>query len=64
MTVSRTPTESLHFRRQDGRQATVVTNGKQVRTYEPNRCLKHRKLSSAIAHLESAGYEIEIDNFN
>lgn len=62
MTVTRTPTESLHFRHRDGRQSTVVTNGKQVRTYEPTRCLKYRKLSSAIAHLEALGYEIEIDN--
>lgn len=56
--------EVLQFRHRDGRQATVVTNGNQVRTYEPTRCLKHHKLSSAIAHLEACGYEIEIDNFN
>lgn len=64
MTQSKQPTESLHFRHRDGRQSTVVTNGKQVRTYEPTRCLKFRNLSSAIAHLEACGYEIEIDNFS
>lgn len=64
MITTKQPTESLHFRHRDGRQATVVTNGNQVRTYEPTRCLKHRKLSSAIAHLEAVGYVIEIDNFS
>ena len=64
MTATRTPTESLHFRHKDGRQSTVVTNGKQVRAYEPTRCLKFRNLSSAIAHLEAVGYVIEIDNFS
>ena len=64
MNTTKQPTESLHFRHKDGRQATVVTNGNQVRTYEPTHCLKHRKLSSAIAHLEAVGYVIEIDIFS
>lgn len=50
----------LGFLRQDD-QATVVTDGEHVRSYEPSGCKSHRSLSRAIAYLESLGYNIEME---
>lgn len=57
------PTEVISFRRGD-RLATVVTDGKNHRTYEFETCRSHGSLRMAIAYLESQGYQIDIDNFN
>ena len=50
--------------RKDLEQAFVVTDGKHVRTYKITECEKFRSLSSAIAHLECQGYEIDTEYFH
>lgn len=57
------PTEVITFRRGD-RLATVVTDGENHRTYEFESCRSHGSLRTAIAYLETIGYQIDIDNFN
>lgn len=42
-------------------QATVVTDGQIVRSYETSGCKSHRSLSRAIAYLESRGYNIQME---
>lgn len=39
-------------------QATVVTDGKDTRSFTPEACTPHRDVKSAIAHLEAEGYHI------
>lgn len=55
-------TEVLLFQNETTHQeATVVTDGVSFHTYTPLERLKHRSLSSAIAHLEVHGYRIIIN---
>lgn len=42
------------------RIATVVTDGVNVRSYEPDKCEQHKWLESAISYLEARGYHIMI----
>ncbi len=58
-----TQMEVLTFRNGD-RFATVVTDGRTVKTYEWESNKQHACLSKAIAYLEARGYEIEVDQFN
>lgn len=51
--------ETLYFSRGD-QKATIVTNGVVVRTYEPNESLQFSTLIAAIAHLEGAGWDINM----
>lgn len=51
--------ETLYFSRGD-QTATIVTNGVVVRTYEPDESLQFRTLSAAIAHLECAGWRLNM----
>lgn len=44
-------------------QATVVTDGTNVRSYEQSGCKSHRTLGRAIAYLESRGYSILMDSW-
>ena len=50
----------LGFIRRDV-QATVVTDGQIVRSYETSGCKSHRTLSRAIAYLEARGYNIMME---
>lgn len=43
--------------------ATIVTNGESVRTYTSDEVKVHRELHTAIAHLESMGYSIMMDEW-
>ena len=52
-------TETLYLTRDD-QTATIVTNGVVVRTYEPNESRQFRTLAAAIAHLECAGWRINM----
>lgn len=52
----------LGFIRKDV-QATVVTDGQIVRSYEASGCKSHRTLGRAIAYLESRGYNILMDSW-
>lgn len=53
-------TEVLEFRNKAAEVATVVTDGRNVRTYEPRRCTSHKTLHAAIAYLEVRNYQIYI----
>lgn len=53
--------ESLYFSRGD-QTATIVTNGVVVRTYEPDESRQFRSLAAAIAHLECAGWCINMQH--
>ena len=53
--------ETLTFTRGD-QTATIVTNGVVVRTYEPNESRQFRTLAAAIAHLECAGWRINMQH--
>lgn len=57
------PIETLTFRKGD-KQAFVVTDGLHYATYERDERKWHRKLSTAIAYLESRGYTIIVDLWN
>lgn len=52
----------LGFIRRDV-QATVVTDGQIVRSYEASGCKSHRTLSRAIAYLEARGYNILMESW-
>jgi hypothetical protein len=52
----------LGFVRKDV-QATVVTDGQNVRSFEASGCKSHRTLGRAIAYLESRGYNILMDTW-
>lgn len=58
-----TQTEVLTFRNGD-RLATVVTDGRTVKTYEWEINKQHASQSKAIAYLEARGYTIEVEQFN
>jgi len=58
-----TRTEVLTFRNGD-RLATVVTDGRTVKTYEWESNRQHASLSKAIAYLEARGYSVEVEQFN
>lgn len=58
-----TQTEVLTFRNGD-RLATVVTDGRTVKTYEWESSMQHASLNKAIAYLEARGYTIEVEQFN
>lgn len=45
-------------------QATVVTDGQNVRSYEQSGCKSHRSLGRAIAYLESRGYNILMEDWS
>lgn len=55
-----TKPEVLEFRNKAAEVATVVTDGRNVRTYEPRRCTSHKTLHAAIAYLEVRNYQIYI----
>lgn len=44
-------------------QATVVTDGQNVRSFEASGCKSHRTLGRAIAYLESRGYSILMEDW-
>ena len=54
--------EVISFRNGD-MPATIVTNGQSIRTYTSDEVKVHRELKSAIAHLESKGYSIMMDEW-
>lgn len=54
--------EVLSFRRGDN-LATIATDGQRHVTQEFELCKEHNRLATAIAYLESKGYEILIDEF-
>ena len=58
-----TQTEVLTFRNGD-RLATVVTDGRTVKTYEWESNKQHVSLSKAIAYLEARGYKVDVEQFN
>ena len=51
--------ETLYFSRGD-QKATIVTNGVVVRAYEPDESRQYKTLAAAIAHLECAGWRINM----
>ena len=51
--------ETLYFSRGD-QTATIVTNGVVVRTYEPDESRQYKTPAAAIAHLECAGWRINM----
>lgn len=57
-----TMTETLTFTK-PGMTATIVTDGQNVRSYEPTACKSHETLKKAIAYIESRGYLIVMDQF-
>ncbi len=63
MTNENRLTEVISFRRGD-RLATVVSDGNNHTSYEPEQCKSHRSMLKAISYLEAMGYVIDIDTFN
>lgn len=41
--------------------ASVVTDGVNVRSYDPDKCKQHKRLETAISYLEARGYHIIIE---
>lgn len=62
MYSNQTAPEVITFRNGDV-PATIVTNGESIRTYTSDEVKGHRKLNSAIAHLEYKGYSIMMDEW-
>lgn len=64
MRQTTTPTPAVLTFRRGKQTATAVSDGRHHATYHPVEGRKwHRKLSSAIAHLETLGFAIETDSW-